>query len=81
MDVLFRIGVSAWRLLRCAYPKHEMVLRHGSSGRPLIADLEDPEPVRFPSPAAALAFRTRWLDEPQAWAPQPAASAADGRAA
>jgi hypothetical protein len=64
MDVLFRIGISAWRLMRCAYPKQEMVLRHGPSGRLLIAGFDDAEPVRFPSPAAALAFRTRWLDEP-----------------
>jgi hypothetical protein len=76
MGLVCRVGMSGWRLLRRGTPNPEVVLRHGPTGRLLFAGIDAPEPVRFASPGAALDFRSRWLDEPQAWAPEPTTTAA-----
>ena len=71
MTFLQRMMANAWGLLPWP-PDGEVVLRHEPSGR-VLTDGSDPhDPVRFPSRAAAGAFRARYLDEAGAWEALPA---------
>jgi uncharacterized iron-regulated membrane protein len=52
--------------------ERDHVLRHGPSGHVLSDGSDDQRPVRFASRAAAGQFRTRFLDEADAWEALPA---------
>jgi hypothetical protein len=68
MQYMVRLVRTALSLVR-GDVSDDVVLRHRANGTVLALGLEGSEPVRFDSADDAIAFCSRFLDEPPAWEP------------